>query len=141
VKDQQQYLDAVEAGLANPTGLSDYPEAVRIAALKTVANLELRADHPTNAAGAAIQLAKIAKTPADVFAVARAFAGCAAAARGTDDAKDAYAADAVAHLKRAIAEGFRDAEALTGPEWDAVRKRAKEFAKVQVELEKLNERK
>ena len=112
---------------------------MRVAALRTVAVIELRADHPVTAAAAAAHLAKIAADPADVFAAARSFAGCAAAARGTEGAKDSYAADAVAQLRRAIATGFRDVDALTAPEWDAVRKRAKDFAKAQAELERLRE--
>jgi hypothetical protein len=134
---QQEYLKAVEAVLVNPRAVMDAPADVRVPALRTAVNIELRAEHPTTAAAIAAQLVKFAKAPADLFTAARAFAGCAAAERGTEGAKDEYAADAVGQLKRAIAAGFRDTSALTAPEWDAVRKRAKEFAKVAEELEKL----
>lgn len=139
VSEHQEYLDAVESVLANPANAKDVPERVRSAALKTAANLELRADHPTNAGAIATHLAKGAKNPDDAFAAAGVLAGCASATRGTEKAKDEYAADAVAQLKRAIEIGFRDADALAAPEWSAVRKRAKDFAKVQAELEKLKE--
>jgi serine/threonine protein kinase len=137
VAEQQEYMKAVQAALVRPVDVMEAPASVRVPALRTAINIELRADHPTTAGAAATQLVKIATAPADIFAAARAFACCAAANRGTDDAKNDYATDAVVQLKRAITEGFRDAGALSGPEWDAVRKRAKDFAQVRDELEKM----
>jgi hypothetical protein len=98
--------------------------------------LELRVDHPVTADAVATRLAKVATTPADKFAAAKVFAGCAASGRPGAGARDGYAADAVAQLKLAVAAGFRDAGALSAPEWDAVRERAPEFAKVRAELER-----
>src|SRR5262249_15381440 len=65
VSEQQEYLDAVESVLANPNNAKDMPERIRVAVLKTAANLELRADHPTNAGALGIQLSRIATAPAD----------------------------------------------------------------------------
>ncbi len=135
---QQVYADAVAVGLTNPAAVLTLDAGVRVTALRTVATLELRADRPANAGGAAGQLATIATTAADKYEVARVFAGCAASARGDDRARNADAADAVKHLKLAVAAGFRDAEALTAPEWDAVGTRAPEFAQVRAGLEKLS---
>ena len=128
------FLDAVKTGLSNPRNLrAQQYAAVRVAALRTVAALEVRADRVVNAALAADELAKVATTAADLFAAARTFAGCTAANRGTDSAKDDYAKSA-SELKRAVAAGFRDAAALTTPEWDAVRTRAAELDAVQKDL-------
>ncbi len=135
--EQQSYVDAVEAGLKNPNAVLDAPEAVRVPALRTVATIELRADHPTTAASAATLLAKEAKLADDLFAAARTFAGTTTAARLSKDVKDDYAAQAVAALERAIAAGFRDADSLTAPEWDAVRTHAPAFTKVRAGLLKL----
>ncbi len=132
------FLAAVRAGLSNPRNLADKSyDKVRIAALRTVATLEVRADHAVDAASAADELAKVATTADDLFAVARTFAGCATATRGTDEAKNSYAKSAVDALKKAIASGFRDEPALTGPAWDAVRNRAPALNEVQTELAKL----
>jgi tetratricopeptide (TPR) repeat protein len=139
VAEQQAYLSAVKAGLVNAADAADAPAAVRVRALRTVAAIEVRADHPTAAAAAAAQLARVATTAEDRFAAAAAYAGCAAAARGTEDAKADYAAKAVEHLKRAVDAGFRDANALAAPEWEAVRKRVKEFAAVRDGLETLRD--
>jgi hypothetical protein len=137
---QEEYLSAVEAGLQNPANVLKFPLGVRAAALRTVTALELRAEHPTTAATAAEYLAKVAATSAETFAAARAFAGCAAAPGITSaTVKDQYAAEAVKHLKTAVAAGWRDTDALSAPEWDTVRKRAPEFAKVQAEVEKLRD--
>jgi hypothetical protein len=134
---QRLFLDAVEAGLKNPVDVLKFPEGVRAAALRTVGVLELRADHPVNAWAAARQLAKIAANAGDKFAAAGILAGCAAANRGTDTAKAGYAADAVKQLRLAVADGFKDAEALAEPEWETVCKLAPaDFAKAQAELEK-----
>jgi hypothetical protein len=54
--------------------------------------------------------------------------------------KDQHAAEAVKHLKAAVAAGWGDVEALSAPEWDVVRQRAPEFAKVQAEVEKLRDK-
>ncbi len=133
------FADAVRVGLGNPRNLSDRRyDAVRIAALRTIATRELRAERAANAASAADELAKVATTPEDLYAAARAFAGCAALGRDSDPTKDVYAKDAVAALKRAVGAGFRDDAAVAAPEWDAVRRRAgAELKPVAEELEKL----
>src|SRR5205823_5789039 len=91
----------------------------------------------TTAYVAALQLKKVATDGPEKYAVARVLAGCAAARPGTEKVKQEYADEAVAQLKDAIASKFRNAGALNDPEWDAVKTRAKEFAAVQAELEKL----
>jgi serine/threonine protein kinase len=136
VKTQQEFLEAVEAVLKNPPTVMTFSEKVRVPALRTVAMIELRADHHVNADAIARQLAKIAKIPADKFAVARIYAVCAAIPRVNDDTRKYYATDAVKYLKLAIDADFRDFSALSTPEWDAVRQLVPEFAKVRRELEK-----
>ena len=129
------FLEAVKVGLSNPKNLADKKyDATRVAALRMVASLEIRADHPPEAANVAYELERVAKTPEDLFAVAHTFAGCAAATRGTDSAKISDAKKAVAALRKAIDAGFRDADALTTPEWDAVNRRDPDFSKVRTEL-------
>jgi hypothetical protein len=86
--------------------------------------LEVRADRPAAAAVAAALLAENSKAAEDQFAAARALASCAASLRPTPGAKAGYATDAVAQLRAALKAGFNEPDALTGPEWDAVRKLA-----------------
>jgi serine/threonine protein kinase len=135
VREQREYLEAVETLLGRPAGAEQVPARVRAAALRAVATLELRADHPTGAASAATYLAKYAASADDAFAAARALAGVAA--RTKEPVRTEYANDAVAQLRVAIAWGFRDADALAEPEWDTVRARAPDFPKARAELEKL----
>lgn len=139
--EQLVYADAVEAGLKDPAAVLDAPAAARVPALRTVATIELRADHPTTAATAAALLAKESRAADDLFAAARTFAGCAAVTRLGKDTRTGYAADAVVALRRATAAGFRDPDALTAPEWDAVAPLAPDFAKAREELLKLTEKK
>ena len=136
---QQVYADAVRAGLKNPAAIQDLDKGVQAAALRTIATLELRANHPVEAGAAADQLAAIATTAADAFAAARVYADCAAAPRGDDRGRDAYAGAAVKQLRQAVAAGFRDADALATPEWEAVGTRNPDLARVQAELEKIRE--
>ncbi|AMV30454.1 Serine/threonine-protein kinase PknD [Gemmata sp. SH-PL17] len=129
------FLEAVKVGLSNPQNLADKKyDATRIMALRMVATLEVRADHPPEAANVAYELERYAKAPEDLFAVAHTFAGCAAASRGTDSAKTSDAKKAVTALRKAIDAGFRDADALTTPEWEAVNRRDPDFAKVREAL-------
>jgi hypothetical protein len=138
VADQQAYLKAVEAGMSDVQKVAAYPEHVQRAALQTIARLGLRADDTTTAYVAAVRLKKLAETGPDKFALARVLAGCAAARPGNAKVKGEYADEAVTHLKAAIAAGFRNAGALSDPEWDAVKERAKEkFEAAQAELAKL----
>ncbi len=144
-RDQQEYLKAVEAGLKHPKSVLTAPEKVRSPALQTVVKLALRTDDVTTAYVAALELVTLAAKadkatkPATTFAAAAALAGCAAARRGDEKTKQEYAEEALAQLELAIAAGFRNAEALADPDWDAVRTRAKSFAKVQKELEALRD--
>src|SRR5262249_32010123 len=131
------FVDAVEIGLVNPAAVLQAAKEVRVPALRTVAMLELRAEHPITADAVARQLAKIAEKPADKFAVASIFAGCSAVPRLDDPARKAYAIDAVKALKLAVDADFQDISALNAPEWDVVRQNApEEFVKVRRELEK-----
>jgi serine/threonine protein kinase len=140
VRERMEYMRAVESGLTNVRSVLTYAPEVQVPALKTIGALGLQTGDPTTSYVAALQLAKIAKTPADKFAAARVLAGCAGSRAAGDKVKGEYAQEAVAQLKVAIAAGFRDADALAEPEWDAVRLRAKAaLAAVQKELEKLNE--
>ena len=135
--EQQQYANAVEAGLKNPRAVLEFPDAVRVAALRLVTTLEVRANRHTSAAVAAVLLAENSKAADDQFAAARALASCAASLRPSPGAKAGYAADAVKHLRAALAAGFGEPDALSGPEWDAVRKLAgAEFDAVAKELAK-----
>jgi serine/threonine protein kinase len=122
--EQQQYASAVEAGLTNAEAVLKFPEAVHVPALRLVTTLEVRADRATAASIAAAELAKRSTLAGDQFAAARALASCAASLRPTPGAKAVYAADAVKQLRVAIVAGFKEPDALTGPEWDAVRKLA-----------------
>jgi hypothetical protein len=137
VADQLLYLDAVEAGVGNPTAVLDFPGRVRVPALRAVVELELRAGHPVNASAAADQLAKLAATADELFVAARTFALCLAVCRGDKEEKESRAADVVARLEKAIDLGFRDPALLTGPEWDAVARHSPEFARLVEKLEKL----
>jgi serine/threonine protein kinase len=164
VDEQREYLAAVQNGLANPMAVRTAPEAVRAPALRTIMNLELRAGHTTTAGAAAEELGRIAKTAADTFAVARTFAACAAAARNprtkkeyADDAfrlvRDALVAESGAAWAGAPARGLlnafadvraikaRAADALTGPDWEPLRKESPAFEQLQQELQKWREAK
>src|SRR5579883_1162576 len=134
--DGQLYVDAVEAGLRNPTEVMTFPKDVQAAALRTVATIELNDKRPTVASAVAARLVKVARTPADKFAIARIYAGCASAKRLPQKTREEYAADAVKYLKLAIDADFRDIELLDLPDWDAVSELAPEFAKVQAALVK-----
>ncbi|MCI0702621.1 MAG: protein kinase [Planctomycetia bacterium] len=140
IADQMTYLDAVEAGMKNPAAVKKFPAHVQVAALRTVVELELRADRPVNADGAAGELAKVAKSADELFIAARCFASCVTSSRATDVAKNTSAKLAVETLQKAIKEGFRNPDALSGPEWDAVSARVPEFATIRAELEKLRDK-
>ena len=123
------FIEAVKAGLKNTQNLADRRfDAVRLDALRTVARLELQVNHFVNAATAAEELTKGATAPDDLFAAARVFAGCTA--RGAEPAKGTSAKSAVGALKRAVDADFRDADALTAPEWEVVGRHDPEFPKV-----------
>lgn len=136
-KKQLKFLDAVEIGLVNPVEVLKGPEELRIPALRTVAFLELRAEHPITADAVARHLAKVVEKPGDKFTVASIFAGCAATPRLKNSDRKEYAIDAVKYFKIAVDAGFFDINALNAPEWEVVRQHApEEFAKVRRELEK-----
>lgn len=136
VADQQVYVNAIEAGLRNPTEVLTFPKSVQAEALRTVAMIELRDKRPTVASAVATQLVKVAKTSADKFALARIYAGCAASKHLIKHTREEYAADAVKYLQLAIDADFRDIELLDLPDWDDVRELAPEFAKVHAALVK-----
>jgi serine/threonine protein kinase len=140
VAEQRKYAAAVSAGLKNPVSvrtLPDCPDRVRVAALRTVAVIELRAERPENAGEAASRLADLATEKDDIFAAANAFAGAAASPKVKESAVPGHATAAVRELRRAIAQGFHDADALATPEWEVVRAHLpKEFDAARAELEK-----
>jgi hypothetical protein len=141
VKERQTHLDAVEAGLRDFAELRKFPAATRVPAMRTVATLELRAGAAATAGAIAKILAADAKEPGDAFAAAKVFAGCAGGREITEDARVGYATDAVRQLKAAIKLGFRDPDALAGPDWNAVRERSRDFQSVLEELQKLRDAK
>ncbi|MBY0461449.1 MAG: hypothetical protein K2V38_29380, partial [Gemmataceae bacterium] len=135
--DKLVFLDAIQVGLRNPLDLADKRfAAVRADALRAVALMEARADRPVEAAFAADEFLKLARAPDDLFAAARVYAKCTTTARGTAAARDDYARSAVDALRRAVAAGFRDADAVSGADWEAVKTRAPEVDKVVGEMAK-----
>ena len=132
-----EYAKAVEAGARSPKAVEAFAVPVQLVALPTIGRMALREGDPTTAYVCARRLAKIAPGPQEAYAAAVLLAGCAGSRSGTEPVKKEYAAEAVAQLKAAIEAKFRNAEALSEPEWDAVRKYTKDLAAVQKELEKL----
>jgi serine/threonine protein kinase len=131
-----EYAKAVEAGRANLGALDAFAVPVRVQALQTLAKMALRGDDATTAYVCARRLAGVASGPQETYAAAALLAGCAATRSGGEAVKKEYAAEAVAQLKVAIAAGFRNADALSEPDWEGVRKYTKDLEKVQKELEK-----
>ncbi|MDY3562527.1 protein kinase [Gemmata sp. JC673] len=138
--DKLLFLAAVRSGINNPRNLKQKQfDGVRNEALRVIAKIELRAGRAADAASVADLLAEDAKSAEDWFAVAATYAGCTALTdSGTESARNFSAKCAVSSLRAAVRAGFRNADALTTPEWDAVRARApKEFAEAHAELMKL----
>lgn len=143
-----EYAKAVEAVMTGPKGaaavavIGAYAVPVQLAALQTVGRLALRDGDPITAYVCATRLAKVAadaKAAPEAFAAAQLLAGCAAARSGTDAIKKEYAEEAVEQLRAAVKLGFRNADALSEPEWDAVRKFTKTLPDLQKEIERLRD--
>jgi eukaryotic-like serine/threonine-protein kinase len=118
-------IAAVETIEKDPIlGPSKVPAELRVDALRTTMEAYLKAGEPVTAASLADRLAEHDELPArEYYAAARALARCAATKNTniTASAIDSFKNQAVAALGKAIAVGFRNAEALRGSEWNVCR--------------------
>jgi tetratricopeptide (TPR) repeat protein len=120
--DKLSLLDAVDAVVKDPVrGLDRVPEALRVPALKKATDWLIKGKKTMAASAVAWQLATVAKTADDRYKAAHDLARCTLDPDAKASAREGFAEDAIKALELAEAAGFRNAELLNDPEWDAFR--------------------